>query len=423
MFTTCIDASMTSRSVLFFCAVASAACAERGTELGPGAVRRDSAGVAIITNREPAWHADSNWSVGDTPVFEAGGADGVAVGEVVGLVRTPAGAIAAADGRAQLIRVFAPDGRLVRSVGRQGAGAGEFQALAWLGAHGDSLLAFDLLTRRVTLFGAAGRVRTTQLQAQGPVLTAPIGRFADGTFLVVSGGALFPFAGRAGAARQDSARLIRFGADGVARDTLARVAWGETFGVAIGRGDNRFLAPMPRPFGRRTSALLAGEEIVVGEGGEYEVKVLDATGRLLRRIRRTHTPVPVTPEAIAAYKATVQLPTGSRGLQAQIDSALMAALDSAPFPPAMPAYERVLVDDAGNIWVLEYAVRLDQPRRWSVFSRDGQWLGNVLTPVGLRVEGIGSDWVLGVWRDAEGAERIRMYPLMRSGAEGVQPVR
>ena len=89
----------------------------------------------------------------------------------------------------------------------------------------------------------------------------------------------------------------------------------------------------------------------------------------------------------------------------------------------MPAYERVLVDEAGNIWVLDYAVRLDQPRRWSVFSRDGQWLGNVLTPVGLRVEAIGSDWILGVWRDAEGTERIRMYPLMRSAADGVQPVR
>lgn len=413
---------MLLRRLVPWCIVAAvAACAERGGELGPGATRRDSAGVAIVTNREPSWAADSNWTVGDAPVLEVGGADGVPVGEVVGLLRTLAGAIAAADGRAQIIRVYAPDGRLVRSVGRQGSGAGEFQALAWLGSHGDSLLAFDLLTRRITLFGSAGRVRTTQLQAQGPALAAPIGRFTDGTFLVVSGGAMFPFAGAEGAARQDSARLVRFGPNGVARDTLTRVAWGETFGVAIGREDNRFLAPMPRPFGRRTSVVLTDEEIVVGEGSEYEVKVFDAAGKLVRRIRRTHSPVPVTPEAIAAYRATVQLPTGSRGLQAQIDSALMSALDSAPYPSVMPAYERVLVDDAGNIWVLEYSVRLDQPRRWSIFARGGQWLGNVLTPVGLRVEDIGSNWILGVWRDPEGAERIRMYALTRPGGDGAQP--
>jgi hypothetical protein len=402
-------------------ACAAAACAERGGDLGPGTSVRDSAGVAIVANREPSWHPDSIWRVGDLPSFEAGGPESVAVGEVVGLVRTASGAIAAADGRAQVIRVFAPDGRLVRSVGRRGSGAGEFQALAWLGADGDSLLAFDLLTRRVTLFGAGGRTRTTQLQLQGPVLTAPLGRFDDGTLLVVSGGAVFPFAGNQWEARRDSAQLLRFGADGVVRDTVARIAWGETFGVAIGRAENRFLAPMPRPFGARTSAILAGEEIVVGEASAYEVKVLDASGRLVRRIRRVHTPVPVTPEAIVAYKRTVQRPVDSRGLQARIDSALMSALDSAPFPAAMPAYERVLVDDSGNIWVLEYSVRLDQPSRWSIFSREGEWLGNVLTPIGLRVEAIGRDWILGVWRDAEGAERIRMYALTRPG--GPTPAR
>ena len=404
---------MIARLIPLFPLCLSAACAERGTELGPGTTVRDSAGVAIVANREPSWHPDSVWRVGDLPVFEAGGPEGVAVGEVVGLVRTDAGAIAAADGRAQVIRVFAPDGRLVRSVGRQGSGPGEFQALAWLGADGDSLLAFDLLTRRVTLFGASGRVRTTQLQSQGPVLTAPLGRFDDGTLLVVSGGATFPFAGREGEARRDSAHLLRFGADGVVRDTIARIAWGESFGVAIGRDDNRFLAPMPRPFGSRTSAVLAGDAIVVGEASGFEVKVLDSSGKLVRRIRRTHTPVPVTPEAVVAYKRTVQRPTGSRGLQARIDSALMSALDSAPFPDVMPAYERMLIDDAGNIWVLEYSVRLNQPGRWSVFSSAGEWLGNVLTPVGLRVEDIGRDWILGVWREPEGAERIRMYRLIR----------
>ncbi|HEU4827720.1 MAG TPA: hypothetical protein VFT04_00860 [Gemmatimonadales bacterium] len=407
---------MRLRRLIPFLAIAVAGCAERGTEFGPGATLRDSAGVSIIQNREPAWHADSIWRVGEGPTLELGGPEGIAVGEVVGLVRTEAGAIAAADGRAQIIRVFAPDGRLVRSVGRQGSGPGEFQALAWLGAHADSLLAFDLLTRRVTLFGT-GRPRITQLQAQGPALTAPLGRFGDGTLLVVSGGAMFPFAGGEGDARRDSAQLLRFGADGVVRDTLVRIAWGETFGVAIGSGEGRFLAPMPRPFGRRTSVVLAGEEVVIGEADRYEVKVVDASGKLLRRIRRPHDPVPVTPEAIAAYKATIRLPTGSRGLQARIDSALMSALDSAPFPATLPAYERVLVDEGGNIWVLEYAVRLDQPRRWSVFTREGQWLGDVLTPPGLRVKDIGEDWILGVWRDAEGAERIRMHALMRPGAD------
>ncbi|HEX6644351.1 MAG TPA: hypothetical protein VF037_06730 [Gemmatimonadales bacterium] len=400
-----------------------AACADTSAELGQGASVRDSAGVEVVTNRDPVWTADSNWRVSDVAVFEVGGDGSVALGEITGIVRTPSGAIAVADGRSQIIRVFAPDGRLVRSVGRRGSGSGEFQALAWLGADGDSLLAYDLVTRRITLFGAAGRVRTTQLQSQGPTLTMPLGRLDDGTWLVVAGGPTFPFAGKEGAARTDSARLLRFGGDGAIRDTLARIEWGETFGVAIGSGDNRFVAPMPRPFGRRASAVFTGSDIVVGEGSDYSVRIYDPDGTLRRIVRRPRTPTPVTPEAVAAYRATVGLPAGSRGLQARVDSALVGALDSAPFPAVMPAYERVLADADGHIWVLEYSVRRDQPRRWSVFTREGRWLGDIITPMGLRVESVGDSWVLGVSAAPDGAERVRMYSLTRPGtpAAAIRP--
>jgi hypothetical protein len=188
--------------------------------------------------------------------------------------------------------------------------------------------------------------------------------------------------------------------------------------VAIGSGDNRFLAPMPRPFGRRTSAVFTGSEIVIGEGREHEVRVYDLDGTLRRIIRRPRAPVPVTPEAITAFRAAVSLPAESRGVQARVDSALVGALDSAPFPAVMPAYERVLADGDGHIWVLEYSVRLDQPRRWSVFTRDGRWLGDVITPPRFRLEAVGDTWVLGVATTPDGAERVRMYSLTRPAPTG-----
>ncbi|HEU5050216.1 MAG TPA: hypothetical protein VFU00_07850 [Gemmatimonadales bacterium] len=402
--------------------LAFAGCRERDQPFDGGASARDSAGVTIVMNRQPVWHPDSAWRLGPEPVLEIGGGDGPGFGEIVGLIRTPAGAIAAADAGGQVIRVFAPDGRLVRTVGRQGTGAGEFQALSWLSHAGDSLLAFDLLSRRVTLFGAAGRVRSVQLEGRGPELAAPIGRFEDGTLLVATGGARFPFAGEEGTARRDSALLLRYASRGAVADTVAQVAWGETFGVGIASGAGRFVAPMPRPFGRRSSVLLVGDEIVVADAERYELDVLDTEGRPVRSIRRERGLIPVTPEAIAAYRGALDRSAGSRGLQMQLDSALRSALDSAPYPAVMPAYEQVIADDEGNLWVLDYSVRLDQPRRWSVFSREGRWLGDVITPVGFRVTDIGLDWVLGVWRGPDGEDRIRMYQVIRIESRPVEGV-
>ena len=96
-----------------------------------------------------------------------------------------------------------------------------------------------------------------------------------------------------------------------------------------------------------------------------------------------------------------------------VDSALEAALDSAPYPKSLPAYERILADPSGHLWVLEYSIRYGQPQSWSVFDVDGRWLGTVRTPPGLRVEQVGESWVIGAWRDDAGREHVRLHELRR----------
>ncbi len=390
-----------------------AGCGAREQDLGPGAARRDSAGVSIVRSSAPQWPADSGWRIADTPLVAIGGGNGTALGRVAGAVRTRSGAIAVADGDAQLIRVYDLAGRPLRTLGRRGSGPGEFQAIDWIAAAADSILAFDLVARRLTLFGAPGRVRTASLEGAAGSITAPLDRFADGTLLVAAGDPTFPFPGTEGSVRHDSVTLIRIAPEGDVLDTLARIAWAESFGVAIGEGDRRFLAPLPRPFGPRASALVAGEEVVVGEGIRPELVVRDGDGAVRRIIRRERAPLPVTPDAIAAFKEARRRASAGRGLQAEVDAALVAALDSAPWPARLPAYERVLADAEGNLWVQDYGVRRDQPESWNVFTAEGRWLGPVSAPARFRIEQVGRDWVLGAWRGPGAEEEVRMYPLRR----------
>lgn len=393
--------------------LAACGCGDRDGGLGPGVSVRDSAGVSIVRSNEPRWRSDSAWRIAAAPLLNIGGADGTWVGRVVGAVRTPSGAIAVADGDAQVIRVYDLNGRLLRSLGRRGSGAGEFQALQWIAPAGDSILAFDLVTRRLTMFGAGGRIRTASLDNSGAVVTAPLGRFADGSLLVASGGPTFPFAGLEGEVQRDSAQLLRYDADGDVSDTIASVRWTESFGVAIGEEGRRFLAPMPRPYGPRTSALVVAGNVVVGEADRHQLRVYGPDGVLRRIVRRERTPLPVTPEAIAAFKEAQRRGISSGGAQAEVDAALARALDSAPYPASLPAYDRVLGDGEANLWVLDFALRRDQPETWNVFDPDGRWLGTVVTPARFRVEQVGNNWILGVWRDAEDAEHVRMYSIVK----------
>jgi hypothetical protein len=90
--------------------------------------------------------------------------------------------------------------------------------------------------------------------------------------------------------------------------------------------------------------------------------------------------------------------------------------------PNLPAYAQ-LVDNDRNLWVSDASLDwyLAQgfsrvpagPVAWRVFDRDGRWLGSVTMPPRFRPMDIGSDYVLGLWRDADDVEHVRLYQLTR----------
>ena len=85
------------------------------------------------------------------------------------------------------------------------------------------------------------------------------------------------------------------------------------------------------------------------------------------------------------------------------------------FPATIPAHaNRMYVDPANNVWLQAYAV--DPPAEgttWLVFDDSGRWLGRVQTPARFEVNEIGSDYVLGIWRDDLDVEHVRRYAISK----------
>ena len=88
-----------------------------------------------------------------------------------------------------------------------------------------------------------------------------------------------------------------------------------------------------------------------------------------------------------------------------------------PLVDSYPAFEEIVTDLAGYLWVREYRM-FDMFGEgdvvWTVFDPEGRIEGLVETPVGLEVFEIGEDYVLGVVEDELGVEYVQLWALDRA---------
>jgi hypothetical protein len=334
-------------------------------------------------------------------------------------VRLSDGRIAVADGSQQTIRYFDAAGTLVTTVGGRGPEEGQFHALGWIGrAAADTVVAYDFVARRMTIFDGNGKlVRVVPLLPADPnAMAEPLATFPDGSVLFRLSQSLNPFPGKVGQVVRDSAAYLRFGLDGLPNASYGQFPQSEFFGVQV-RADGP-PSPFPVPFGLVTAAALRADTMLVGTGTSFEVASIGPDGVPVSLLRATIRRETVTSEASREFttSAITRLKTGAKSLNTTLDSSLVRALEKAPFPTRKPAFGRMLVDQTGALWLSAPRNPPASESTWTVFAPDGTWLGTVMTPEGLRVDEIGADYVLGMYRQRHGQERVRIYPLTRGTA-------
>jgi len=88
-------------------------------------------------------------------------------------------------------------------------------------------------------------------------------------------------------------------------------------------------------------------------------------------------------------------------------------LAAMPRVSSMPAFEVLLIDRSGNLWVEDYQAPGAQDESWTVFDRKGQWLGTVPMPPRFRALDIAEDQLLGRWWDEFDVEHIQLCRLLK----------
>jgi hypothetical protein len=372
---------------------------------------RDSAGVRIAESAAPAWRDGEAWRLSEEPVLEIGMLDGPPAyqfGQITGVTRTSSGDVIVADGQAKDVRWFGPDGRHLRSAGREGGGPGEFKALSRpVRLRGDSVAVFDWSNGRLTVFAPDGTL-AGELAVDvepGSGFPFPTGALSDGS-VIFSRSPAFMTGGPTGPVRNPMTVL---------RLTRPENEWSEV-ATAPGResfvtGTGNQISVQSPPFGRSSTVTAAGDSYWIGTTDRYELTRHRADGTVTLVVRR---PIPnrqVTPGDVnSLFEQRLAWHTDEARRTEQ-----ERTLRSMPLPETMPAFAEVRAAGDDHLWVREYAVELDAPGAWSVFDDNGRFLGSVTTPARFNVHEFGSDYVLGVWTDDLDVPYVQMYRIEKAG--------
>jgi hypothetical protein len=330
--------------------------------------------------------------LGEAPVFslEAPGEGEAPFHEISSIVLLSNGRLAVAD-QTQRIVVLDADGSLLASFGGRGDGPGEFRRMGWIQPiHGDSLIAYDPVLGRGSVFsteGAHARTIVPEPRAGGSRPPRLLGVFENGDLLASEQLLAPPPDGGSGIIRPDMI-VTRHGPDGTFLDSLTLLP-----------ADERVVAQgvlVNLPFLRSTSVAIDGNRFHAATGDDFVVGTYDQDGALVQTVRRDVELRPVTEEVLASV---------------EVAKPLVPLL-----PTHLPAVSDILSDPLGRLWVGSNIPELDEAGvAWRVFDSGGELIHNVPMPHKFRPLDVGATSIVGIWTGEFGVEFVRLYPILQSG--------
>lgn len=384
-----------------------AGCTVPADDTAPDALLvTDSAGVEIVESPRPLLAGSAGWRVLDSAVVHIGRRDGPAALQLAGVegaMRLSDGRYVIADGTSAELRVFGADGDHLRSFGRPGAGPGEFTTLAGIGRSADAIWAYDFALRRVSWFHPdSGVVGTTTLGAEPPAL-APAGALPDRSFVLRQlWGVTATAATTREGVRRDPVAVVRTDSSGSRMDTIALVPGRE---VAIRVEDGRGVMGR-RPFGRDLVATVRDGRVVIGTEDTAAIDEYALDGTLRRHIRFRDGPREIGKREIDRFLAAAL-----DDVSPPERTTRRAELEALPYPERGPSYDRLVVDDQGNLWIRRWKADVAAPRTWSVVDLSGAWITEVELPAGFTLLDVSDDLVVGVELDELETEFVVAYRL------------
>lgn len=403
-------------------------CGQPAAQLVESASVRDSAGIQIVEH--PAGYETTlpKWVAADPPAVEIGGRDeepGQDLHLVRGAARLQDGRIVVVNGGTAELRFFDGTGKYLFAAGRQGNGPGEFAYLALIQRmKGDTLFAIDGQLRRGSLFAPSGEFIRSMPTDLGPHLSPSEGGslnrgYVAGNALLSTGKLLggsnvFPeMKETSGPVHRLPFAIVFLDPDSSKVDTIAVVPGTETYPAVGYESGHSFPTIRSLEFARQTVYVTDGEKIYVGTNEPDGVRVYDVNGKLLRIIRTASPPEPVTEEHRQRRAQETLARLERQRASEQIKAEWRKNEENKRYAETFPFYERLLVGSDGSLWVELPRRYRDEAQRYIVYDSTGRAIATVRCPERMRPYEVGPDAIIGMWRDPDEVQHVRVYKVSR----------
>jgi len=181
------------------------------------------------------------------------------------------------------------------------------------------------------------------------------------------------------------------------------------------------------PFGSLPYIAVGGGRLWFGRSDRTLINGVSTSGGRLPPVLLPQPRVPVTREHRRLYRDfDAGVWSGISRVSQQVVSRHHARVE---FPDSLPAFQGLLIDESGNLWVQEYQPRWSQgDYRWEVFDPSGRWITQVTVPFGLlsqckrtspyggcryNILEVGEGYLLTAHRDELGVQRLKKFRILK----------
>ncbi len=260
------------------------------------------------------------------------------------------GGFVIASQRDRLLHRFDANGRFVRTIGRRGAGPGEFRAISGV-VHvaSDTLLVHDPTLRRISVFAPGGTFVRVDESGELVLCCARDGTSLQGRYVA-------PASDRVDAGIADFRRVSRSEKEesnrmGVEDRVLARTATRPPILVLgasdLGGGNFAFGGLMRLPILPVAGSVVSGDYLILADGTSNVVRTIDLHTSVERRIQLDIPPRPIAPGTITRTVDSLlqNLPQGAPRRQYE------QALEKIVWPTVHTRIARLVSDGSGGAWI------------------------------------------------------------------------
>jgi 6-bladed beta-propeller protein len=340
--------------------------------------------LRVMSDGPTAWGDSSGASLVEVGRFQGEDGTPAELGEPRSLAVDAQGRIYVVDSKPAAIKVFTPDGKLVRSIGREGEGPGEFR-VGFIAVRDDHLVLHDPRLSRTSVWDTAGNFIRSWHSACCYWTDIQIDR--NELIYVPS-----PGSPKDKESQSRGTPYVRWTMEGVSKDTVwvpkgeTEKYWRVTTG-GTGGSKGKMMMVTTIPFmPTQIHALHPDGGLVYAWTGSYSIVRSITGGDSARVFGRAWTPEPLTN---AQRRAEVE----SRIKQAGENwgDATRNAFKLEDVPAKLPAFLNLRVDPSGRVWARRFSVADSTKTRFDVFDSTGAYLGPITVPFKLK------EWGNQVW--------------------------